>query len=142
MTTDPRLIKIGQLELTFLADETTGSPDAVVFQMRIPHNARVPVPHFHRDVDETVYGLSGTTNTTVDGVLHHIRAGDALTIRRGQVHHHANTNPEDAVALAILSPAGIGRAYFEEIAAVVNAGGPPDQAKMKDIMLRHGLIPA
>jgi hypothetical protein len=44
--------------------------------------------------------------------------------------------------LSVLTPGSIGTAYFEEMADVVNAGGPPDLAKVKDVMLRHGLVPA
>lgn len=32
-------------------------------------------------------------------------------------------------------------AYFQEMAALLSAGAP-DPAKMKETMLRHGLIPA
>jgi hypothetical protein len=35
----------------------------------------------------------------------------------------------------------LGPGYFREIAALV-AGGAPDPAKMKEIMLRYGLVPA
>jgi hypothetical protein len=35
-----------------------------------------------------------------------------------------------------------GRRYFEEIAQVVNVSGKPDLAKVKEIMLRHGLVSA
>jgi hypothetical protein len=34
----------------------------------------------------------------------------------------------------------LGPGYFREIAALV-AEGAPDPAKLKDIMLRHGLVP-
>ncbi|MFO1310371.1 MAG: hypothetical protein U1F64_18270 [Burkholderiales bacterium] len=36
----------------------------------------------------------------------------------------------------------IGAAYFREAAAIVNAGGPPDRAKLVAMMQRHGLVPA
>ena len=32
--------------------------------------------------------------------------------------------------------------YFEDIAAVVNAGGPPDMAKVKAVMDKYGLVVA
>jgi hypothetical protein len=35
----------------------------------------------------------------------------------------------------------LGPGYFREVAALV-AGGAPDPAKMKEVMLRHGLVPA
>jgi hypothetical protein len=39
-------------------------------------------------------------------------------------------------------PALIGTDYFREIAAIVNAGGPPDPENIKAVMTRHGLVPA
>ena len=42
----------------------------------------------------------------------------------------------------MLNPGTIGRRYFEEIAQVVNVPGKPDLSKVKEIMLRHGLVSA
>ena len=46
--------------------------------------------------------------------------------------------------LCLVTPAAIGPQYFREAAEVIKAaaGGPPDKAKMVEIMLRHGLTPA
>jgi hypothetical protein len=40
-----------------------------------------------------------------------------------------------------VTPALIGPEYFREMAAIVNAGGPPDLEKIKAVMTRHGLFP-
>jgi hypothetical protein len=50
----------------------------------------------------------------------------------------------DVKALCVITPAAIGPQYFRECAEVLAAasGGPPDKAKMIDIMRRHGLTPA
>jgi hypothetical protein len=49
-------------------------------------------------------------------------------------------------ALCVITPAAIGPEFFRESAAVINAaaaaGGPPDRARMAEIMRRHGLTPA
>jgi hypothetical protein len=42
----------------------------------------------------------------------------------------------------VLTPGVIGPEYFRAIAAVVNAAGPPDLAKVKAVMLEFGLVPA
>jgi hypothetical protein len=44
----------------------------------------------------------------------------------------------------MITPAAIGPQYFREAAEVIHAaaGGPPDRAKMAEIMRRHGLTPA
>jgi quercetin dioxygenase-like cupin family protein len=137
-----RLVRLGQMELRFVVDEDTPGASAVVFEWRIPSRARVPVPHYHAAVDEVVYGLEGRLDSIVAGVRHAVGPGDTVFVPRGQVHHHENPHDGLARVLVVLTPTGIGRRYFEEIAALVNAGGPPDPARMKEIMLRHGLVPA
>ena len=136
------VIRIGGLELRFLVDETQGSGDLVIFEMTVHPNARVPVAHYHREVDEIVYGLSGALTTTVDGRKREVRAGESVLIPRGAVHHHENLGGETSRTLFVLNPGGIGRAYFEEIAEAVSGPGKPDPARLKEIMLRHGLVPA
>jgi quercetin dioxygenase-like cupin family protein len=137
-----KVVRIGALELRFLVDETQGAGDLVMFEFVVPAEARVPAPHFHRDVDEAVYGLEGTLTTTVDGRKHEVRRGDAVLIPRGSVHHHENLHAEAARALIVLTPGSIGRRYFEEMAEEVNVPGKPDPARVKEVMLRHGLVPA
>jgi len=141
-TTEQRNVRIGQLELRFLVDETDGAHDLVAFEFTIPAAARVPVPHYHRDVDELVYVLDGTVTVTIDGEARDVAAGESVFIPRGRVHHHANPHGQTARALVVLSPGSIGRRYFEEMAALVNGPGKPDPAAVTDVMRRHGLIPA
>jgi quercetin dioxygenase-like cupin family protein len=133
-------IRIGALELRFLKtkEETAGSLD--MFEMTVPPDARVPVPHYHRDWDETVYGLSGRLVFTVDGQPLEIGPGGHLFIPRGVVHGFVNRGPEPAVCLSVLTPGVLGPDYFREIGALL-ASGPPDPAAVREIMERHGLVP-
>jgi quercetin dioxygenase-like cupin family protein len=135
-------IRVGDFELRFLVDETQGSGNLVIFEFAVPPGARVPAPHYHREVDEAVYGLEGTLTTVVDGQAHEVGIGDTVLIPRGKVHHHRNESQRIARVLTILTPGSIGRRYFEELALVANGPGKPDLAKIKEIMLRHGLVPA
>ena len=70
--------------------------------------------------------------------------GQMLTIPRGAVHRFENNTDKAAKALCVITPAVLGPDYFREMAAAALAaqGGPPDRAKMVEIMLRHGLTPA
>ena len=135
------LVRIGSLELRFLVDETQGSGNLVMFEMTVPPAARVPAPHYHEQVDEVVYGLAGTLTMRVDGQTHEITSGGSLLVPRGSVHGFENLHREPARTLAVLTPGSIGRRYFEEVAAAVNVPGKPDLAQVKEIMLRHGLVP-
>ncbi|MFO1157520.1 MAG: cupin domain-containing protein [Reyranellaceae bacterium] len=136
------VLRIGGMELKFLVDETQGAGDLVAFEFLVPPQARVPAAHFHREVDEMVYGLQGVLTSTVDGKRHELRKGDSLFVPRGSVHVHENLHHEPALALTVLTPGSIGRRYFEDIASVVNGSGKPDLVRIKEIMLRHGLVPA
>ena len=136
------VVRIGGLELRFLVDETQGSGSVVMFEMTVPPGARVPAPHYHRDVDEVVYMLEGTLTFSLDGQKRELRSGDNLFVPRGAVHGFENLHSEATRSLGVLTPGKIGRRYFEEIAAEVNVAGKPDLARVKDVMLRHGLVPA
>ncbi|MBW6400915.1 cupin domain-containing protein [Roseomonas sp. HJA6] len=140
--TAPRTVRIGALELHFHVDETDGAGDVVMFDFVVPPNARVPAPHYHEACDEIVYGLDGIMTTTRAGVVHEVRKGDVVFIPRGIVHHHTNLHDEIARALIVIAPGTIGRRYFEEMAEAISQPGPPDMARLKEIMLRHGLVPA
>jgi quercetin dioxygenase-like cupin family protein len=136
----PETIEMGALTLNFLQskDETGGSLD--MFEMIVQPNARMPVPHYHESWDETVYGLSGTMTFRVDGKDIDIAPGKTVFIRRGIVHSFTNNSGAPATCLATLTPGVLGPGYFHEIAARLG-GGAPDPAKMRETMLRHGLIP-
>ena len=136
------VVRIGALELRFLVDETSSSGTLVMFEFVVPPDARVPAPHFHKEVDEVIYALEGTTTTTLNGQKHELQAGQSLFVPRGCVHTHENAHRETARSLIVMTPGTIGRRYFEEVATEVNVPGKPDLAKIKDIMLRHGLVPA
>ena len=134
-------IRLGGLELRFLQtkEETAGSLDA--FEMIVQPNARMPVAHYHESWDETIYGLTGASTWRVNGEDLVLKPGQSVFIKRGIVHGFRNDTREAASCLCILTPGVLGPGYFREIAAVL-AGGAPDLAKMKDIMLRHGFHPA
>ena len=136
------IVRIGSLELRFLVDETQGSGSIVMFEMTVPSKARVPAPHYHKDVDEVVYGLEGTLTMSLDGQPNDIRPGGSLLVPRGRIHGFENLHADAARILAVLTPGSIGRRYFEELAVEINGPGKPDPAKVKEIMLRHGLVPA
>lgn len=136
----PETIRIGAVELRFLQskEETDGSLD--MFEMTLQPNARMPVPHYHESWDETIYGLAGISIWRVDGRDVEIAPGKTVFIERGIVHGFANRGGEPATCLCILTPGVLGPAYFREIAALA-AGGAPDPARMKEVMLRYGLVP-
>jgi len=67
--------------------------------------------------------------------------GETMHTPRGTVHGFSNPFGSVARALIILSP-DIGAQYFRDVAAVANAGGPPDKAALVAVMSRYGLTPS
>lgn len=135
------IIAIGPLRLEFLRSKHDTGGGLDMFRMHVPPTGQMPVPHHHRDWDETVYGLEGALTFTVAGQAHTVGPGDTLFIPRGQVHGFDNRSGAQAVCLGVLTPGVLGPEYFRELAGLV-AKGMPDPAAIREIMLRHGLVPA
>ena len=136
----PEIINLGSIELRFLQskDDTAGSLD--VFEMTAQPNARMPIPHYHDGWDETIYGLTGTMTFRVDGRDVDVTPGKTVFIKRGIVHGFTNRTSAPVTCLSILTPGVLGPQYFKDMAGLL-AAGTPDPARMKETMLRYGLIP-
>jgi quercetin dioxygenase-like cupin family protein len=139
---DTELIRLGQLELRFMLDGARTGEAMDMFEMTVPPGAKVPIAHYHVEVDEAAYGLGGVLTYTVEGEKIEIGIGDRVFVPRRAVHHFINLHAEPARILTVLTPAKIGPKYFREIAEAVDAGGPPNPARLKEIMRRHGLVAA
>lgn len=135
-----QIVNIGQLEIRYLVD---GSQQGGLglFEMKVPAGAQVPPPHSHRDNEECVYVLDGVLRYSVNGETRDLSAGQWMSTPRGAVHHFSNPGSQTARALVMMTP-DIGEPFFRDVAAVVNAGGPPDQARLLEVMARYGLVPA
>jgi len=129
----------------FLVTGSESNGSVAAFELAVPGSLRLPAPaHSHDHYEETIYGIEGTLTWTVEGKAIDVGPGQALCIPRGAIHRFDNNGSQDVKALCLITPAAIGPQYFREAAEVINtaAGGPPDRAKMAEIMRRHGLTPA
>jgi quercetin dioxygenase-like cupin family protein len=133
-------ISAGQLGIRYLVD---GSQTASMgmFELTVPPASNVPPPHSHSNNEELVYVLEGTLRYTVGSDTRDLGPGQSMRTPRGTVHAFSNPFDRPARALVILSP-DIGAQYFKDVAAVINAGGPPDKAALVAVMGRYGLAPA
>jgi len=137
-------IRLGPLEVRFLITGENSNGSVAAFDLFVPAAQRLAAPaHSHDHYEETIYGIEGVLTWTVDGKAIDVGPGQALCIPRGAVHRFDNNGAQDVKALCVITPAAIGPQYFRESAEVINAaaGGPPDKAKMVEIMRRHGLTP-
>lgn len=142
---DPtQTLRVGALAVRFLVEPEDSNGSVSIFECFVPADSTMPAPHSHDAYEETIYGLEGVTSWTLDGRAVEIGVGDAICVTRGVVHGFRNAGAEDAKFLAVASPGVIGSGYFREIQEVLTAGGggPPDPAKLGEVMRRHGLTPA
>ena len=138
-------ISLGPLVIRFLITGENSGGSVAAFEAVVPGSERLMAPaHSHDHYEETIYGLDGVLTWTVDGASIEVGPGQALCIPRGAVHRFDNNGSLDARALCVITPAALGPQYFREMAEALRAaaGGPPDRARMADIMRRHGLTPA
>jgi quercetin dioxygenase-like cupin family protein len=137
-------IKLGGIGIDFLVDAGDSDGSVTVFECTVAAGGKVPAPHSHDGFEETIYGLEGVTTWAIDGEPRDVAPGEAICIRRGQVHGFVNSGATDAKFLAVATPGVFGPAYFREMSEVfaASAGGPPDPEAVGAVMRRHGLTPA
>jgi quercetin dioxygenase-like cupin family protein len=134
-------IQVGQIGIRFLLEGADTNGAVAMFEFTVPVSARVPLPHSHKHYDETIYGIEGVVTFTVEGKTMDIGPGESCFVPRGAVHGFNNLKQTNVKALAIITPALLGPDFFQEAAAIVSAGGPPDLKKLGAVMAKHGLVP-
>jgi mannose-6-phosphate isomerase-like protein (cupin superfamily) len=95
-------------------------------------------PHTHANEDETSFVIEGEIGVLIGEEEFLAGPGTYVLKPRGVPHAFWNTGPEPARILEIISPAGFER-YFEELAEVLSAGGPPDLGRISEIASSYGL---
>jgi quercetin dioxygenase-like cupin family protein len=135
------IIRVGQISIRFLMEGVETNGTVSMFESTVPAGAKVPVPHYHKDYDETAYGLQGIITFILEGKTVNLGPGDSCFIPRGAVHSFKNLQDTEAKALAVITPGLLGPDYFRELAVIINPGNPPDVEKVKAVMLKHGIVP-
>jgi quercetin dioxygenase-like cupin family protein len=134
------LITLGQIQIRYLQDGAREGQMGA-FEMVVPAGSNVPPPHSHAHNEEYLYILEGRLRYSVNADVKDLGAGESAFTPKGAVHGFNNPFPEPCRCLIMMSP-DIGAQYFRDIAAVLDAGGPPDKAKIVQVMARYGLTPA
>ena len=134
-------IKIGRITVTFLKSrhDTNGALD--LFELIVPPDVFLNVPHLHRDYDETILGMNGIATWTIEGEQFQVHPGQKLCIPRGTVHSYSNFHTTTSRMMCLLTPGLVGPEYFRELAAAIQPDSPPDFAEISTVMARYGVIP-
>jgi quercetin dioxygenase-like cupin family protein len=135
------VITLGDITITFVLSrkQTGGLLDA--FEVTLPAQRKMIIPHCHPGCDETVIGLNGTTSWIISGKKCELREGEKLYIPRGAEHGFFNPSKQTARFLCIMTPGMLGMDYFREIAFVMEGDAPVDFEDVASIMRRYGVIP-
>lgn len=134
-------IRVGEASVTFLhtRHETRGAFDLV--ELTLPPFARVPLPHIHRNFEETICGVDGAVTWTLDGQPHEVSRGVTLVVPRGTPHFYANNTDTTARLLCLHTPGVLGPEYYLEMAALYLHTRHHDLARIGSIMSRYGVVP-
>lgn len=136
-----KIFTFGGMTVSFCLDDTDTNGQVTMFEVTVKPDARMPVPHYHEAFDECAYMLQGECTFTIDGQVKTYSQGECCYIPRGVVHGFENRSVEECRFLSVITPGIFNSSYFSDLTAVIRPDGPPDIAKIKEVMLQHGLVP-
>jgi quercetin dioxygenase-like cupin family protein len=120
-----------------IGGETTGERFSIVEHPIAPRSLAAPV-HTHTREDEHSWIIEGEIGMQLGDQVITARPGDFVFKPRDVPHAFWNATDKPARMLEIISPAGFER-YFEEIAPLLNTGGPPDLEALGALREKYGL---
>lgn len=137
-------VQIGGLEVRSVIDSAASDGTHTVIEVTVRPGGQMPAPHSHDAFEETFLGLEGVVTVIVEGSEHRLGVGEAVCVKRGEIHGFRNDTEQTVRFFGIAAPGVFGWPYFKELAeAFASFGsGPPDRAVIGEVMRRHGLSPA
>jgi quercetin dioxygenase-like cupin family protein len=134
---DGKPILLGGVQHLFkLTAEETGGAFSLM-EASIEPGRLIP-PHVHTREDELFYPLEGELGIRIGDQEYQLGPGSCVFAPRGIPHAVWNAGTRPSRGLAFISPGGLEK-YFEEMAAALHQGGPPDVARLMEINHRYGL---
>jgi len=128
---------LGDQVTVLLSGEQTGGAFTMVEVVTPPGGG--PPPHWHTREDEWFLVLEGRIELWQDGVWSEAPTGSAIFLPRGSRHTFRNPGDTPLRMIVHTAPAGF-EVFFEELAAVCNAPGGPDFARVAEVAGGHGIF--
>lgn len=138
------VISAAGVDVQFLIDAEDSGGEATAFMTRVSPGGDTLPAHSH-DWDETMCVIDGTLTFVIDGTTSEVSAGNAVFIRRGQVHTYENLTSADSSMLIVSTPGLNHESYFSSVADVLNSGaeGARDRdQRIRALMGQYGVVPA
>jgi mannose-6-phosphate isomerase-like protein (cupin superfamily) len=135
LPSEGRSLALGGLGVIYkvLPEDTSGALAVVEHPME---PRRLVRPHIHAREDEISYIIEGEIGVKIGE--REIAAGPGTWVfkPRGVQHTFWNAGPKPARLIEIITPGGFVY-YFEELAAILRSGGPPDERKIEQINRKY-----
>lgn len=131
-----REIALGPIRVTVKEDGSHTRGTMAMAEFTIPPHAPSPPAHVHRAHEEGFYVLEGEIEFTVGGKTTRLGAGGWVLVPIGAPHTFANPGSAPARFLNTFTPNRY-LGYFDEMAALISASGPPTPAQARDVMARY-----
>lgn len=124
-------LALGGLSVIYkvLPEDTDGALAVVEHPME---QGRLVRPHTHAREDEISYIIEGNVGVRIGDREITVGAGTWVFKPRGIQHTFWNAGPKPARLIEIITPGAFAH-YFEELAAILSSGGPPDERKIDQI---------
>jgi quercetin dioxygenase-like cupin family protein len=133
-----RSVNMGPFGARFMVDsQDSGGGFSLLEHPIAPRSLAAPL-HTHTHEDEYSYVLEGEVGFQVGDEVVAARPGDLVSKPRGVPHAFWNAGDRPARLLEIVSPGGF-ESYFEELAPLFPADGPPDAEGIAALQERYGL---
>ena len=117
--------------------EETGGRFALLEHTIPPRGLAAPT-HTHAREDEYSYVLSGRMGAMIGDDVVEAGPGELVFKPRGIPHAFWNAGDEEVRLLELISPGAFGQ-YFEDLAPILSAGGPPDFEALGKVRERYEL---
>lgn len=131
-------LAVGTTRVRFLVPASATGGAYEVMEFRGQPGGVGPRAHVHRRADEAFIVLEGELEMGVGGEKVQAPAGTSVHVPRGVVHVFRYA-AADTRFLAVLTPATRFDEYVREMQKLMaeNPGGPPDAARLTELMARH-----
>jgi mannose-6-phosphate isomerase-like protein (cupin superfamily) len=101
-------------------ERPSGPGDAVIMEFRLPDRRGAPLPHVHPHSVEVFEVLEGEVGLLRGSEWRTVRAGESVTVPRGERHTFRNHSGEIAVIRNVHDPHHDFEAYLRKLTALSN----------------------
>jgi len=120
-----------------IAPGSVTNNDFGLFRWEMPGRTGGASPHFHRNISESFYVLSGTVRLFNGAQWVDATAGDFLYVPRNGVHGFSNDADQPASMLILFSPGAPRENYFRELAERAASGVEYSPENRREFLARH-----